>query len=78
MSDLTKLEQAVIELVGKILRVDVDGNSSSGNLAEWDSLAQMKIIIQLEKTFSVEIEDENIAGLNSIETIVSYLEEKTI
>jgi acyl carrier protein len=76
MSNSTQIEESVIALVADVVKAVVDRDSAADTLPEWDSLAQMKIIIQLEKTYDVEIEDEYIAKLNSVENIVAYLQEK--
>lgn len=69
-------EQNIVELVSTIVKRPVDGESSAENMPEWDSLAQMKIIIELERAYEIEVEDEWIAKLNSVSTIVSYLEDR--
>jgi len=76
MLNLTQIEDSAIALVAEITKTAVNRDSAAGILSEWDSLAQMKIIIQLEKTYNIEIEDENIAKLNSVANIVAYLQEK--
>ena len=76
MLNLTQIEDSVIALVAKIIKTTVNRDGAAGTLSEWDSLAQMKIIIQLEKTYNIEIEDEDIAKLNSVANIVAYLQEK--
>ena len=63
MLNLTQIEDSVIALVAKIIKTTVNRDGAAGTLSEWDSLAQMKIIIQLEKTYNIEIEDEDIAKL---------------
>lgn len=78
MSSSKQIEHSVIHLVTEITNGSVSSDSSAGTLPEWDSLAQMKIIIQLEKTYDIEIEDEDIASLDSVAKIVSYLQEKQI
>jgi acyl carrier protein len=76
MSNLTQIEDSVISLVAGVIRAPVDLASSASTLSEWDSLAQMRIIIQLEKTYDIEIEDENLGKLNSVANIVTYLQGK--
>ena len=69
-------EQNIVELVSTIVKRPTDGESSAENMPEWDSLAQMKIIIELEKAYDIEVEDEWLAKLNSVAAIVSYLKER--
>ena len=78
MSYLRNLEETVISLVAEIVETIITRDSVAGDLSEWDSLAQMKIIIRLEKVYDIEIEDENIAKLNSVANIVTYLQEKQL
>jgi acyl carrier protein len=78
MSNLKQIEDSVIDLVAGVIKTTVNLDSEAGALPEWDSLAQMKIIIQLEKAYVIEIEDENIAKLNSVANIISYLQEKLV
>lgn len=76
MSNSMQTESAVISLIAEIIKTTINIDSAAGTLPEWDSLAQMKIIIQLEKVYDIEIEDENIAKLNSVTNIIAYLQEK--
>jgi acyl carrier protein len=76
MSNSIQIEESVIALVTDVVKVVADRESAADTLPEWDSLAQMKIIIQLEKIYDIEIEDEYIAKLNSVANIVAYLKEK--
>ena len=69
-------KQNIVELVSTTVKRPADGESSAENMPEWDSLAQMKIIIELERAYEIEVEDEWIAKLNSVATIVSYLEDR--
>lgn len=45
--------------------------SSSSDFAKWDSLANVKIIIGLEKKFKKKIQSNNFTKLNSIKNIIS-------
>jgi acyl carrier protein len=74
------MESKVIELLKKVFPKDQDSitlESSSQNLASWDSLKQMKIVLLLEEEFSVEVPDELVAELTSIELILEFLNENT-
>lgn len=39
-----------------------------------DSLEMMNVFLGIEEKFGIQIPDEDIAGLNTIENIVSYLQ----
>lgn len=76
MSGSSPRKDAVLALVSRILKIEADEGCASANRPEWDSLAQMKIIVELEKMFDLEIEDDMLSKLNSVGAIVSYLEAK--
>lgn len=68
------IEQKVIEIVSKATNFsqDIDINSSDKNIKKWDSLAQVNIVIMLEKEF-LKIKNSDIAELKSVKKIVDYL-----
>lgn len=68
------IEQKVIEIVSKAINFsqDIDINSSDKNIKKWDSLAQVNIVIMLEKEF-LKIKNSDIAELKSVKKIVDYL-----
>lgn len=68
--DQKELTQKIIEIVKNMTRCDdVNKNSSMENLPEWDSLAYMSILTEVEIIFDIEITEDNINGFNSIESI---------
>jgi acyl carrier protein len=44
---------------------------------EWDSLAHVRLTLALEEEFKVRFDDEELALLNSVETIASLVQSKT-
>lgn len=55
------MEKEIIALIASVLKVPVDEVTLSteiGELDEWDSLHNMQIIANLEKTFNVRITSE--------------------
>ena len=76
---------AVFESVQKILcevlsvetaRVTPDTNME--NLREWDSMNQLRIVIELEKKFSIKFKPNEMATLNSVENIMLSLRLKKV
>jgi acyl carrier protein len=65
--------------MSSILKVDIDEinmQTSMDNISNWDSLKQMNLIIALEREFDIELSDDEINELTSVEIILETLEEK--
>jgi len=70
------MRNKVVELLTKVLKVDINDDSSSETMPEWDSLAHMRIVVMIEDSFNIEVEDEMLPKLNSLGSIVKYLDNK--
>ena len=69
------LEQ-VISIVSKNIKVpvkDINMNSKSSDFYQWDSLAQVNIILEIEKKINKEISASKMGELTSIKSILNYL-----
>ena len=69
------LEQ-VISIVSKNIKVpvkDINMDSKSSDFYQWDSLAQVNIILEIEKKINKEIGASKMGELTSIKSILSYL-----
>ena len=72
-----ELTQEIIEIVKKVTRYGaVDRDTSTQNLSQWDSLAYMSIISEVEINYEVEVSEKNINDFGSIESIVGILLKK--
>ena len=72
--DPNELTQEIIDIVKTVTRSDlVDGKSSTENLSNWDSLAYMSIISEIEINYEVEVNEENINNFSSIKSIVDIV-----
>ena len=70
------LEQ-VIFIVSKNIKVpekDININSKSSDFYQWDSLAQVNIILEIEKKTKIDIGSSKMGELTSIKSILNYLE----
>ncbi len=70
------LEQ-VISIVSKNIKVpekDININSKSSDFYQWDSLAQVNIILEIEKKTKIDIGSSKMGELTSIKSILNYLE----
>ena len=67
------------ELVTEILDAERSVSDATGADTEpnWDSLAQLEILITVEEAFDVKFSAEEIAGANSVGRIRQLLAERT-
>ena len=66
----------IISIVSKIVGVpseQLDINSESSNFYKWDSLAQLNIVIEIEKKINKKIDASMMGELISIKLIVDHL-----
>tara|TARA_Y100000748_G_scaffold274699_1_gene249962 strand:- start:2650 stop:2895 length:246 start_codon:yes stop_codon:yes gene_type:complete len=74
-----ELTQAIIEIVKEATRSNnVSKDSSTDTLSEWDSLAYMSILSEIEVEYSLEITEDNIEKFNSISSIVGIIQKNNI
>jgi acyl carrier protein len=73
-------DEAILErvryIVAEITEVEVERitlQSSPANLQEWDSLAQVNIVISLEQEFGHQFSPDQIERMASVEKIVEVL-----
>jgi acyl carrier protein len=66
----------IISIVSKVVGVpseQLDMNSESSNFYKWDSLAQLNIVIEIEKKINKKIDASMMGELISIKLIVDHL-----
>tara|TARA_Y100000746_G_C15458573_1_gene430380 strand:- start:1311 stop:1556 length:246 start_codon:yes stop_codon:yes gene_type:complete len=74
-----ELTQAIIEIVKEATRSNnVSKDSSTDTLSEWDSLAYMSILSEIEVEYSLEITEDNIEKFNSISSIVGIIQKNNM
>ena len=77
MSVLTQVQ----ELIATTLKVPVEKiapTTRNEDLAAWDSLGQVNLMMALEQTFDVYIEAEEFVRLNSVPAILEFLKRNGI
>lgn len=73
------IEQKVIEILSKQLRVDKSKITAKTNIAAdlgADSLDLVEILMSLEEEFNISIPDEAIPGIVTVGDLVKYIESK--
>jgi|TARA_B110000240_G_C13279387_1_gene359400 acyl carrier protein len=75
--DQIKLTHDLVEIVKKLTRSSqVDSNSSTENLPQWDSLSYMAIISEIEVIYEVSVTQDNIEKFDSIKSIAKLILQK--
>ncbi len=72
------MNETLLTLVSDCLelrRSEITKHTSIHNCDKWDSLRQMRIILKLEETFNIEIDEEEAMELTSVQEIQDYLNE---
>jgi len=73
--DFNKLKQVVSD----ILEMDIDDineNSSSDNIEQWDSLSHIKLVMAIEAEFNVKLTPDDMMDMLSVKLIKMILVEK--
>ena len=68
--------QQLREAISQTLQVPLERvtpTSKTGELAAWDSLGHVNLMISLEQTFGIQLELEDFEKLTSVPAILSYL-----
>ena len=71
--DLFDQVQHVIATTLKVTPDKISRETSDKDLASWDSIAHVNLIMGLEQTFDVLLEVEEFAQLTSVPAILEYL-----
>ena len=67
----------IISIISKHIKVpekDINIDSKSSDFYQWDSLAQVNIILEVEKKTNLDIKASKMGELTSVKSILNYLE----
>ena len=76
MTNNTVIEKIILS-ISKIINepvTKINMNSKALDFSKWDSLAQIKIILEIEKITKKKIQTSKVGDLNSIKAISNYLD----
>jgi acyl carrier protein len=74
--ELFKKIQFTMATTLKVAPDKITRESSDKDLAAWDSLAHVNLMMSLEQTFDLFLEVEDFAKLTSVPAILKYLKEQ--
>ena len=73
-SEIQKIKQAIAKILNEP-EINISNDSKADDFAKWDSLAHIRIILEIEKISKKKIKTSKIIELNSIKAISEYLTE---
>ena len=80
MTPKIKIEE-IISIISNKISVsdkDINENSKSSDFYKWDSLAQLNIILELEKKINKKIDASIMGELTSVKSIIDYLKKLNV
>lgn len=70
---MKNIENKVISVISKVLKEDVDIDTSRKNSNNWDSLKHIEVIFAIEDEFGIEFTEEEMANMNSVSSFIRKL-----
>ena len=70
------ISQRVINQISIILNInpsEIKGSLAYNSIERWDSIAQMNIILSLEEEFNIQLLDEDIEDMLTVELIIKII-----
>lgn len=74
MSELERLQELIASTF-QIPKSRIQEDTTNEDLEEWDSIAQLKLMMAIEETFGLTLEVEDFERLDSVPSILAYLRE---
>ena len=68
--------ELIISIISKHIKVaekDININSKSSDFYQWDSLAQVNIILEIEKKINKEVIASKMGELTSVKSILNHI-----
>lgn len=77
--DINEIKTKVCEIVAEICNVEVSEvseNSTVGDFPQWDSVGHLSIISQVEESFDISFEPEEMMEMEDVKDIVEAVNSK--
>lgn len=68
--------EEIMDVMRAVLKTEVDENTSQNNCEKWDSMNHLNLVIELEDTFEVELEPNEISLMKSFSDIKNIISNK--
>lgn len=73
---MNKRLEEVIRKIFNINHKDIDGNWTSSDIIEWDSIGHLNLILGIEKEFDIKLEIEEMFEVEKLDDITMILKRK--
>tara|TARA_B100001057_G_C22851013_1_gene950961 strand:- start:1914 stop:2144 length:231 start_codon:yes stop_codon:yes gene_type:complete len=73
------MEQKLKEIMSVVFNEpieNINSSSSPASVSKWDSLAQLNLIIAIEETFKIKLNDSEIENIKNFDSILKILQKK--
>lgn len=71
------MEEKVLEILKKLFELEViDETCSQETCEKWDSMGQLNLVVELEDSFNISLEPEEISSIKSYKDIIKILANK--
>ena len=77
MNLFEQLREAIAATLG-VSESQITEHTSAGDIAAWDSLGQVNLMMTLEQTFDLMLDVEDFAALDSVPLMLEYLERQGV
>lgn len=67
-------KEKILDLMSTILNKEITEEDSNISVSEWDSMAQLEIIVTLEEEFGIKIPEDKIPEMTSIKKILEVID----
>ncbi|ABW28606.1 acyl carrier protein [Acaryochloris marina] len=70
-------QERVIQVISNILNIPTDKltlDSSPASIEQWESMKHINLVLAIEEEFDVQFDDEQIAELQSVKSIITAVE----
>ena len=68
--------ESLIKLISKICNIEktnIQKTTKINDIEEWDSLANVRIFLEIEKNYNIKLRPEDIEDFETIESFYNYL-----
>jgi|NOAtaT_7_FD_contig_31_6804810_length_585_multi_3_in_0_out_0_2 acyl carrier protein len=71
------MKEQLISIFAEIFEgIEINEHIARANSSEWDSLAHLRIVSAIESAFELEIEPEEMPGIDSFQSALALIEKK--
>ena len=71
------MEDQILQILKSVIGVDdIDSNVSQDNCEQWDSMAQLNLVVELEMEFDITLEPEEISEMRTFSDVVKVVKSK--